>query len=319
MDSTLPEIRVHQPQTEPAPEPESAAAASAAPEHSVVRRYLLARGNSAIADRVFKVSWCFARSASSASWSLIAYRTGATSSQLSWAQFGLQVLLHRPIIDPDHQTALIIGIRSTATSAHLPFIYGTLVSSFLGAADCGSAGPRRGRLPHRDVPRLPARPAGLPHRAAGRHSQHHLRPVGVLRPRSAAARVRQSRAHQSARLDRLLHRRQPHRPRLFSCRRHSRHHDSAHHLFAHPRGDDRRAPLAARSRAGSRRHALGDDSHGRAAQCAHRHRRRHHSRPGPRPGRNHGRHHGHRQHARDPQIASRQRRLHGLRHRQRIC
>jgi phosphate transport system permease protein len=43
------------------------------------------------------------------------------------------------------------------------------------------------------------------------------------------------------------------------------------------------------------RHALGDDPHGRAAQCAHRHRRRHHSGPGPRAGRDHGRGHGHRQ------------------------
>jgi len=55
VDSTLPEIRIHNPQTEPAPEPEPAVVAAAAPEHSAIRRYLLARGNSAVADRVFKV------------------------------------------------------------------------------------------------------------------------------------------------------------------------------------------------------------------------------------------------------------------------
>src|SRR5580704_12212515 len=73
VDSTLPEIRVHRSQTElaqtepaqtepaqtelartqPAREPEPDLAA--APEFSEVRRYLLARGNSALADRLFKV------------------------------------------------------------------------------------------------------------------------------------------------------------------------------------------------------------------------------------------------------------------------
>src|ERR1035438_2332228 len=47
------------------------------------------------------------------------------------------------------------------------------------------------------------------------------------------------------RLDRFLQRRQPHRPRLFFRRRHSSHHDSAHHLLAHPRGHDRGSALAA--------------------------------------------------------------------------
>ncbi len=49
------------------------------------------------------------------------------------------------------------------------------------------------------------------------------------------------------------------------------------HLLADARGDDGGAALAARGGAGAGRDALGDDPHGRAAECAHRHRGRDHS------------------------------------------
>ena len=203
----------------------------------------------------------------------------------------------RPTNDPDHRICPPTGIPVNGYFSAIPFIYGTLVSSFLSLLFAvplalGVAifltemcpGFLRGPLAF-----LTELLAAIPSIIYGLWAVFIL--VPLLREYVNPA------PGQYARLDRPLHQRQPHRPRLFRRRHHSRHHDSAHHLLAHPRGDDRRAPLAARSRAGPGRHALGDDPHRRSAQRAHRHRRRHHSRPGPRLRRNHGRHDGHRQHA----------------------
>ncbi len=65
--------------------------------------------------------------------------------------------------------------------------------------------------------------------------------------------------------------------------------------------------LAARSRAGARRHTLGDDPHGRAAQCAHRHRGGVILGLGSRAGRNHGRSNGDWQQPRHSAFAAGQR------------
>ena len=128
MDSTLPEIRVHQPQTKPAPEPESAVAAVVAQEHSAVRRYLLARGNSAVADGLFKVLMLLCALSIFVIVALIAYQL-VDKSQLNWAESGLKFFYtaaKEPVTGKPVYWDQVNGRFSA-----IPFIYGTLVSSFL--------------------------------------------------------------------------------------------------------------------------------------------------------------------------------------------
>lgn len=128
MDSTLPEIRIHHPQTEPAPEPEPVVAAEAAPEHSVVRRYLLARGNSAVADRIFKMLMTMCALSIFVIVALIAFQL-VDKSQLTWAQSGLK-FFYTAVKDPTTGQPQYWDPVNGNFSA-IPFIYGTLVSSFL--------------------------------------------------------------------------------------------------------------------------------------------------------------------------------------------
>ena len=128
MDSTLPEIRVHNPETEPAPEPEPAVAAAAATEHSAIRRYLLARGNSAIADRGFKVLMLLCALSIFVIVALIAYQL-IDKAQLNWAQSGLKFFytaVKNPVTGQPQYWDPVNGNFSA-----IPFVYGTLVSSFL--------------------------------------------------------------------------------------------------------------------------------------------------------------------------------------------
>jgi phosphate transport system permease protein len=128
VDSTLPEIRVHQPQTKPAPEPESAVAAVVVQEHSAVRRYLLARGNSAVADGLFKVLMLLCALSIFVIVALIAYQL-VDKSQLNWAESGLKFFYtaaKEPVTGKPVYWDQVNGRFSA-----IPFIYGTLVSSFL--------------------------------------------------------------------------------------------------------------------------------------------------------------------------------------------
>jgi len=61
--------------------------AAAAPEHSAIRRYLLARGNSAVADRVFKVLMLLCALSIFVIVALIAYQL-IDKAQLNWTQSG---------------------------------------------------------------------------------------------------------------------------------------------------------------------------------------------------------------------------------------
>ncbi len=128
MDSTLPEIRIHHSQTEPAPEPESAVTAPVAPEHSAIRRYLLARGNSAFADRLFKVVMLLCALSIFLIVALIAYQL-IDKSQMNWAQSGLK-FFYTSVKDPVTGQPQYWDPVNGNFSA-IPFIYGTLVSSFL--------------------------------------------------------------------------------------------------------------------------------------------------------------------------------------------
>jgi phosphate transport system permease protein len=128
VDSTLPEIRIHHSQTEPAPEPESAVTAPVAPEHSAIRRYLLARGNSAFADRLFKVVMLLCALSIFLIVALIAYQL-IDKSQMNWAQSGLK-FFYTSVKDPVTGQPQYWDPVNGNFSA-IPFIYGTLVSSFL--------------------------------------------------------------------------------------------------------------------------------------------------------------------------------------------
>ena len=125
----MPEIRIAQtqPQPEPGPSPQQAAAA-VAQEHSAVRRYLLSRGNSAIADRGFQGLMVLCALSIFGIVVLIVTELVA-ASQLAWNAFGLQ-FFYKTYFDPTTNLPSYWDPVNGYFSA-LPFIYGTLVSSFL--------------------------------------------------------------------------------------------------------------------------------------------------------------------------------------------
>ena len=129
MDTIVPEIRISQPvpQAEPGPVPESAQA-SAPVAHSEVRRYLLSRGNSAFADRFFKLLMLLCALSIFMIVALIAYQL-IDKSQLNWAQSGFK-FFYTAFSDPYTNRPQYWDPVNGHFSA-LPFVYGTLVSSFL--------------------------------------------------------------------------------------------------------------------------------------------------------------------------------------------
>ncbi len=129
MDTSVPEIRISQPvpQAEPGPAPESAQA-SAPVAHSEVRRYLLSRGNSAFADRLFKLLMLLCALSIFMIVALIAYQL-VDKSQLNWAQSGFK-FFYTAFSDPYTNQPQYWDPVNGHFSA-LPFVYGTLVSSFL--------------------------------------------------------------------------------------------------------------------------------------------------------------------------------------------
>ena len=96
---------------------------------SVVRRFLLSRGDSAIADRVFQGLMIACAFSIFAIVALIATEL-VKGSQLTWDKFGLDFFF-KVFTDPDTHLPLYWDPINGHFSA-LPFIYGTLVSSFLG-------------------------------------------------------------------------------------------------------------------------------------------------------------------------------------------
>jgi len=120
------EVRISSPQTqiEPAAAPDASSAATV----SEVRKFLLSRGNSAFTDRAFQ--WLMVGCALSifAIVALIAWQL-IERSQMSWHAFGLKFFYQIPI-DPDTHLPNYWDPVNSSFSA-LPFMYGTLVSSFL--------------------------------------------------------------------------------------------------------------------------------------------------------------------------------------------
>ena len=128
----MPEIRISQSQQPPsvtiAPPQGSGPEKPVGAEPSAVRKFLLSRGNSVVADRVFHGLMVLCALCIFAIVLLILYAL-VTGSQLSWQKFGLSFFF-QSFVDPDTHQKLYWDPVNGQFSA-LPFIYGTLVSSFL--------------------------------------------------------------------------------------------------------------------------------------------------------------------------------------------
>ena len=100
----------------------------AATEASAIRRYLLSRGNSAIADRGFH--WLMVLCALSIFAIVVLIATELVlRSHLAWNQFGFNFFF-KSFIDPENKQTMYWDPVNGHFSA-LPFLFGTLVSSFL--------------------------------------------------------------------------------------------------------------------------------------------------------------------------------------------
>jgi phosphate transport system permease protein len=128
--ANVPEIRISQAQPQPelgSPEGPRPADPTLA-EVSAVRSFLLSRGNSAIADRGFQ--WLMALCALSIFGIVVLIAVELVlRSQLAWSKFGFGFFFSA-FIDPATRLPMYWDPVNGHFSA-LPFLYGTLVSSFL--------------------------------------------------------------------------------------------------------------------------------------------------------------------------------------------
>lgn len=126
----MPEIRISQAQFQPEPPKNGGErpAGTAAPEPSAIRKFLLSRGNSAVADRGFHLLMVLCALSIFGIVALIATEL-MLSSQMAWDKFGFDFFF-KAFIDPDTRLPMYWDPVNGHFSA-LPFIYGTLVSSFL--------------------------------------------------------------------------------------------------------------------------------------------------------------------------------------------
>ena len=131
MNANVPEIRITQAELQPETvPPDPHRPMEAVPEKvSAIRTFLLSRGNSAIADRVFH--WLMVLCALSIFGIVILIVIQlVVRSQLAWHQFGFNFFFSA-FVDPDTKLPVYWDPVNGHFSA-LPFVYGTLVSSFLG-------------------------------------------------------------------------------------------------------------------------------------------------------------------------------------------
>jgi len=126
----VPEIHLSQLQFEPEPVPQNGNChlETVSSEAAQVREYLLSRGNSAIADRGFR--WLMVLCALSIFGIVVLIATElVVRSKLAWGQFGLD-FFYRAYTDTFTHKPMYWDPVNGHFSA-LPFLYGTLVSSFL--------------------------------------------------------------------------------------------------------------------------------------------------------------------------------------------
>ena len=122
------EIRISQAQFQQEPDPSGDQPATGAYEVSAVRKFLLARGNSALADRGFH--WLILLCALTIFGIVVLIAAElVVHSQLAWGKFGLD-FFYRAYIDTYTNQPMYWDPVNGHFSA-LPFLYGTLVSSFL--------------------------------------------------------------------------------------------------------------------------------------------------------------------------------------------
>ena len=126
----VPEIRIHQSQLLPAPgSPEEKRPAKAVSrEISAIRAFLLSRGNSAMADRGFHGLMVLCALSIFGIVALIATEL-VLRSKMAWGQFGLD-FFYKAYLDTYTGQRMYWDPVNGHFSA-LPFLYGTLVSSFL--------------------------------------------------------------------------------------------------------------------------------------------------------------------------------------------
>lgn len=128
MTQPAPEIRIAPPQPAPEPRKVNGQRTARSAEASGIRGFLRDRGDSAFADRGFK--WLMVLCAFSIFGIVALIATELIlRSQLSWNAFGLK-FFYASFVDPDtHQSTYWDPVNGRFSA--LPFIYGTLVSSFL--------------------------------------------------------------------------------------------------------------------------------------------------------------------------------------------
>jgi phosphate transport system permease protein len=126
----VPEIRISQAQFQPEPgAPEEQRPAQAPPrEVSAIRAFLLTRGNSALADRGFHALMVLCALSIFGIVVLIAAEL-VVRSKMAWGQFGLD-FFYKAYVDTYTKQTIYWDPVNGHFSA-LPFLYGTLVSSFL--------------------------------------------------------------------------------------------------------------------------------------------------------------------------------------------
>jgi len=130
VNANVPDIKISQAQFQPEPDPFNgqALAETAPAEASAVRKFLLSRGSSSIADRIFSWLMLLCGLCIFAIVALIALEL-VRGSELSWHKFGFS-FFYRVFTDPDTHLTLFWDPVNEMFSAR-PFVYGTLVSSFL--------------------------------------------------------------------------------------------------------------------------------------------------------------------------------------------
>ena len=130
MTQSVPEIRISQPAIpSEGKTPDDARAGGVEPaEPSPIRHYLLSRGDSSVADRLFRILMVLCALTIFAIVALIAWEL-VTSSKLTWDKFGLAFFYQKFVSTVTDQPLYWDPVNEQFSA--LPFVYGTLVSSFL--------------------------------------------------------------------------------------------------------------------------------------------------------------------------------------------
>jgi phosphate transport system permease protein len=128
VDVTVPEIRIAQKQPQPEPTPAPGSGPVAAEKLSEIRRFLVGRGNSALADRGFHILMVLCGFSIFGIVALIAWEL-VSQSRLTWAQLGFKFFYTAPSDPFTGQPQYWDPVNGNFSA--LPFVYGTLITSFL--------------------------------------------------------------------------------------------------------------------------------------------------------------------------------------------